>query len=162
MAALNTDGIQDKGGRRASLLDQPTEQRQKKGRLSGAEEEEEAAKAGARPSSGSASGGQPTEKNLDTERAKEKDKRQKEAVSKKKREADFRTGQRKFLQIVVKQLLQTTQITRDLQGIITEVLILEAEAEECKNMRLQTVAYSRDQPKGPPHIYIYIYMQRRD
>ena len=49
---------------------------------------------------------------------------------KKKRDADFRSGQRKFLTVVVKQLLQTTQVCRDMQSIITEVLLIDSEALE--------------------------------
>ena len=154
MAALNVEGIpEEKKGRRATLLDRPTEQAKKKGRHEDEEEGEAAGPTAAgRPSQGSSSGGKPTEKDTD-EKTKEKDKKLKEAVAKKKRDADFRSGQRKFLTVMVKQLLQTTQISRELQGIITEVFILDAEEEICKSMRAQTVAYSRDQPKGPPHIY---------
>ena len=85
----------------------------------------------------------------------------KEAVSKKRRDADFRTGQKKMLTILVKQVLTNTQATRLFLSILCEVFIIKTDSMESTEMKKQTVAFQdlveqrSGQPRGPPNQYAF-------
>ena len=94
----------------------------------------------------------------------EKDKKGKEKkkeLAKKKTEADFRTGQRRLLVLMLKQVLRSAQINRELVSINCHTIVLLANSPECLQMKLQMVAFSKaivekqQQPLGPPHLYCF-------
>ena len=91
----------------------------------------------------------------------EKEQKQKEAVAKKKKEVDFRSGQRRFLTILIKQMMQTTQITSQLFSVLMEVFVISADPVEATSAKEQTVAYSKkvveepDKQLGPPHLWAF-------
>ena len=91
--------------------------------------------------------------------AVEKKKEKEGSIKQKKKEIDFRSNQRKFFVVMLKQLLRSTQSERELFAIVLEVVILKAEEAEVKAVKLQTIAYNRKAQSGeaadlgPPHIY---------
>ena len=92
---------------------------------------------------------------------KDKDKEKKAAIERKRKDTDFRSGQRKMLVLLVKQVLKISQGQKDLWSAVMETVLIEAEGDILKNMKLQTTAYNlRLENKeatpaamGPPHIY---------
>jgi len=91
----------------------------------------------------------------------DKDKKQakKEAINRKKKEADFRPGQEKAISSLMKQTLKNSQLLRMLMGVVLEVFMVKTESQEAINMRKQTVAYSKlletKDDLGPPNIYAF-------
>ena len=69
-------------------------------------------------------------------RAKEK----KDSVKKKQRDCDFRSGQKKMLILMVKQILRSAQHNRDTSGILLEVMIMKKDDSALKQAKMQTVA----------------------
>ena len=83
-----------------------------------------------------------------------------EAVAKKKKEADFRPGQKKMLAMMMKQVLKNSQTCREIVSCIAEVVTIQADGAECKGMRLQTAAYQQkveqgEPPMFPPHLVAF-------
>jgi hypothetical protein len=91
------------------------------------------------------------------EKEADRKKRAKESIDKKRKEVDFRAGQRKFMALLLKQVLRLSQQGRDISSIVIDTFIIKAEEEEVKAMKLQMVAYNQleDENKGPPHLYAF-------
>ena len=85
----------------------------------------------------------------------------KDAISRKRRDADFRSGQKKMLSMLVKQVLANTQATRVFFSILCEVFLIKTDSEESMEMRKQTIAFQglveqlSGQQLGPPNLYAF-------
>ena len=154
---------------------QVDEQERAKRRLSLKDEAGPAAKAktGGRPDEAQASTEHKDEKNKggkgkgrDDKEESESDKKQKEkkeSVHKKKRDCDFRSGQKRMLILMIKQILRSAQHNRDMSGILLEVMVIHESEDALKMAKLQTVAYNtalKDKTKtgeemGPPHLLAF-------
>ena len=99
-------------------------------------------------------------KDKDTKK-KEREQKQKESVARKEKEVDFRSCQRRFLTVLIKQMMQTTQITSQLFSVLMEVFVISADSAEATSAKEQTVAYSNrvaeepDKQLGPPHLWAF-------
>ena len=107
----------------------------------------------ARPGGAGSAAAKPKDKEEDKKKGKEKDKDEqtKEAVLAKRKQADFWPGQKKMLTMLVKQVLQNTQATRELQAVIYDVMTVKADLNEIVEMKRRIVAYSEKRTRTIRH-----------
>ena len=80
---------------------------------------------------------------VDKKDKEKKKKDKKDDIDKRRKEADFRSGQRKLLIIMMKQILRSAQQGRELINITCEVMIIKTESNEHKAIKMQLIAYSK-------------------
>jgi len=95
------------------------------------------------------------DKELEMKKLKQKD------LDKRRREADFRQGQRTMMVLLLKQVLRTSQQTRDLLGCVVDAVVVETEGSIYKDMQTETTNYvamikttDKKDKVGPPHIKV--------